>query len=716
MNRLPSLSRIDDKSHSDVFKMSSRTVINGDAGKRRGEGRDGCEDLAMPKPNPSKKPPSVQRRDLFALSDSDDELTHPFGADISANRIQRSPSRSQASKPARADVDPARQQKQINIYKTLSFKKMSKSSDATAESRASTSKAPVEQIDLTKPDSTSKRPSSPSRLPLKHQSVNARRSPPRQQRVPSPPPPITSKPSRNLFAKSKTASKGQPAAPPTSNPFGKKKPQPKPVRRAQRQSPSPPPQAEPIEIDDDDGGDSDNDEEEEQMSRKKPVRKRNSNRITSPEPAPFPMPLTPRKKPRAQAFPMSNDSPLSSPPRRGPDAFPMQSPLSSQTRPVEEEEGSNEAACPSTVKTRLSLDKGKGKAVQLPPKNKAKPVRKPQPPPFSQFVPSLFDSPTSGNKRFSDDGLSEGERNAKRPRSESPTSTYELMDDDDPDLQLGQASADARDLCPYCDELLPPSPTPILQRLLDEVAKKSRPAPRPANARGRKAQLRHFAPVCQRHRFEREVLPEAESKGWPKKIDWGALPARVRRFSDELHGLLDDELDHAGCIFWKELAQEIKEKGSRAATGVSAQFENFEKVQIGYYGEQGAAIITQTLYSMFPMDIIDPDKVAPIGPGEFLQRVLLPEAGLRLIEEDRGLGQADALRTLRESAKYGVAMFPDDAGVAGGKASVAPEWQTGCQGARGPPATANRGGRARGGEAGRCGNSRAPSAEAQADT
>ena len=148
-------------------------------------------------------------------------------------------------------------------------------------------------------------------------------------------------------------------------------------------------------------------------------------------------------------------------------------------------------------------------------------------------------------------------------------------------VSLGPASRDARELCPYCDELLPSSPTPTLTRMLEEIAKKSRPAPRPSNPRGRKAQLRHFAIVCQRHRFERDVLPDAERKGWPKKIDWSALPSRVRRLRDELQEILEDEIDHGGCVFWKELAKEIKEKGTRAATGVAGQFENFEKVQIG---------------------------------------------------------------------------------------------------------------------------------------
>jgi general stress protein YciG len=34
-------------------------------------------------------------------------------------------------------------------------------------------------------------------------------------------------------------------------------------------------------------------------------------------------------------------------------------------------------------------------------------------------------------------------------------------------------------------------------------------------------------------------------------------------------------------VFWKELMQEIKEKGSRAVGGVKGQFASFEKIQPG---------------------------------------------------------------------------------------------------------------------------------------
>lgn len=47
-----------------------------------------------------------------------------------------------------------------------------------------------------------------------------------------------------------------------------------------------------------------------------------------------------------------------------------------------------------------------------------------------------------------------------------------------------------------------------------------------------------------------------------------------------------------------------------------------------------------------------------------MQRVLVPEVAIRLIQEDMDLhgisGSAKALQVLRDSSKYGVAMFPDD--------------------------------------------------------
>lgn len=116
---------------------------------------------------------------------------------------------------------------------------------------------------------------------------------------------------------------------------------------------------------------------------------------------------------------------------------------------------------------------------------------------------------------------------------------------------------------------------------------------------GRKAPFTAFIAVCQRHRFETKILPEAEAKGWPKSIEWTKLEGRVSRMKDILQRLIEDPVlesddddddifgdaeprgPKAGCIFWKEVIKEVKQKGSRAVAGVRGQFANFEKTQPG---------------------------------------------------------------------------------------------------------------------------------------
>lgn len=83
------------------------------------------------------------------------------------------------------------------------------------------------------------------------------------------------------------------------------------------------------------------------------------------------------------------------------------------------------------------------------------------------------------------------------------------------------------------------------------------------------------------------------------------------------------------------------------------------------YGELGSVIIHQTIYNLFPPSSFDPTLIIPLTPTEFIQRILVPEAAVGLIMEDLKLDpdderqKAKAVKILRESAAYGVAMFPD---------------------------------------------------------
>ena len=83
------------------------------------------------------------------------------------------------------------------------------------------------------------------------------------------------------------------------------------------------------------------------------------------------------------------------------------------------------------------------------------------------------------------------------------------------------------------------------------------------------------------------------------------------------------------------------------------------------YGELGYVIIHQTIYDLFPPASFPIDSTLPLSPTEFIQLILVPEAAVSLIREDLMQERAPALKTLRASTEYGVAMFPDEDNEAG---------------------------------------------------
>lgn len=166
---------------------------------------------------------------------------------------------------------------------------------------------------------------------------------------------------------------------------------------------------------------------------------------------------------------------------------------------------------------------------------------------------------------------------------------------------------DPKDLCPYCDDLLPSNPTPLLLRLLATAKSASTPDVRPTNPLGRKATMTVYVDLCQRHRFESVLLPKARKKGWKEVIKWENLKERVEAMRGMLTAILEDMGDgeraeyergddhdrneekteggyegpRRGCIFWREFMAEVQQRGSRGAVGISGQFSKFERLQPG---------------------------------------------------------------------------------------------------------------------------------------
>ncbi|KAG6330683.1 hypothetical protein ID866_8406 [Astraeus odoratus] len=361
--------------------------------------------------------------------------------------------------------------------------------------------------------------------------------------------------------------------------------------------------------------------------------------------------------------------------------FPVLSPLSS---PVH--------------RSKTSNGRGKGRAQpgeetpRAPPITRTSTATRPFPM-SAQLLESINCPSPSGSlaKRTSDGSDAETGRVPKKRRDSVPAVSNELdclddfaMEDDSIDVGYGQ---DPSTLCPYCDEQLPPYPTPSLQCLLSNARRQSYADARLRNPRGLKAPLAIYISVCQRHRFETHQLPIALERGWPQVIDFRKVPMRVKRMKAELEAIIlkgdplasgddeddDDRTSSSRSVFWREVMKEVKKQGSRVVVGVKGQYASFEKTQPGYYGEQGSVIIHQTLFNLFPPSSFDSSHIAPLTPAEFIQRVLVPEAAARLIAQDLCIDMDDAIATLRESAQYGVAMFPDAGVSSGAKGAVADE-------------------------------------------
>ncbi|EJD51784.1 hypothetical protein AURDEDRAFT_149420 [Auricularia subglabra TFB-10046 SS5] len=222
-----------------------------------------------------------------------------------------------------------------------------------------------------------------------------------------------------------------------------------------------------------------------------------------------------------------------------------------------------------------------------------------------------------------------------------------------------QPAVDPSRLCPYCDELLPDTRSPEFEELLRGARAKSWPKPRRANPLGLKAPMTVFVSVCERHRFEAKVLPQAIRAGWPTTIDFDSIPARVKR----KRRILDDILkDPSTSSFFREAMDNVARVGARVAESAMGQYAIFERIQPGYYGERGAVVLHQTLFSLYtPEDLQKSHHLfAPLSTQTFQHSVLVPEAALALIMDDRGETRAQALKTMRASSRYGNLMFPDD--------------------------------------------------------
>lgn len=236
--------------------------------------------------------------------------------------------------------------------------------------------------------------------------------------------------------------------------------------------------------------------------------------------------------------------------------------------------------------------------------------------------------------------------------------------------------------CPFCSEILHPMNEKI-SNTLNMIEEKDRKFKEKeiesiekenANSsfkkpiymtKKRQASLSEKDEFCKLHHIELIVKPQGEENDYPTAIDFDDIKSRVACFDKELKDVISDRL---ASDYRKIAEQAYKDEGATRARSAISVMNRFQRTLPGYYGPKGSIVILNALTKMYlDTGYLAKHLVSPQLPLEFLQQVLVPEAGFRLIRQDmmklKGItpNVSDrAKEVMLESIEYGSAIFPSD--------------------------------------------------------
>ncbi|OSD00419.1 hypothetical protein PYCCODRAFT_1469317 [Trametes coccinea BRFM310] len=156
--------------------------------------------------------------------------------------------------------------------------------------------------------------------------------------------------------------------------------------------------------------------------------------------------------------------------------------------------------------------------------------------------------------------------------------------------------------------------------------------------------------ICDLVDYEAHQLPKAQGNGWLLKFDACRLSKRVMLFKPHLQAVLRTPED---AFMWRALDSSTGGSKIKYLAGLYARRPNdralmatFQKIRVGYFGEEGEAVISSTLDVMFPTSSLrGVEQLQSINPESFKRLVLVPECALYLIAQDRKLNAlADAFQ------------------------------------------------------------------------
>lgn len=181
-------------------------------------------------------------------------------------------------------------------------------------------------------------------------------------------------------------------------------------------------------------------------------------------------------------------------------------------------------------------------------------------------------------------------------------------------------------VCPMCRE-------PVEQALLDKFSKK------------KMMSITQQQRFCNAHktRTARETWIE---QGYPD-IDWCRLDERIAEHHQFLEDILNGAKSHFGTLFAKSV------RSGKNKTLLKTD----RNMTPGYYGSRGARVMNENLIDRFSdllrKAAVRDRLVSARGHTAFVQFVLVPELGVRLIMQDMGVSAERARTIMEDSQKVG---------------------------------------------------------------
>ncbi|KAI8992034.1 hypothetical protein BDF20DRAFT_810946 [Mycotypha africana] len=169
--------------------------------------------------------------------------------------------------------------------------------------------------------------------------------------------------------------------------------------------------------------------------------------------------------------------------------------------------------------------------------------------------------------------------------------------------------------------------------------------------------------ICHIHKLEYELKPLGKERGYPEFIDFEVLPKRVKEVCQkDLDQIISRKLE---SDYLERALARFKELGEKARRPEYA-IEQFQDYLPGYYGHKGSEVILDVLNELYlQTGKVKHSSFKPLTAIEVLQQVLVPECGLRLIQQDyneknKNISLEEARKIMRGSTEFGNLMYPKE--------------------------------------------------------